>query len=547
MVERFANLSRRTLVGAAAVTAMLAPCSVATATTPRTGRNNVRKRAPRSGMPRRFAFGGFIQESNTFCPALSTSDFFAVQRGQALLEAARVPDGATGTSFIGGAVAAIEAAGVEAYPTLYASSFPYGVVERSTYEGFKAEIVKRLAEAPPLDGVVFAFHGAMVSQTTMDPEGDLLAAIREVVGPDVPICCTFDLHCKVSQRMIDNGDAFFYNNENPHRDSYQRGAEAAENCVRIARGEIRPVMAFSKPGMMVPTLNVRPPESGPLVDIFEHAFELEKHPDVININIGAGFPWSDVPDAGMHVVVVTDNDAPLAEKIAQDISDRLWAVREEFIPTDLVEAPAAVSAALAQPKGPNLLFDVADNPGDGTTMDSNSLLRELVRQSAKRTVFASICQPELVRQCAAAGVGARLAVDVGDPYHVIDGPLRLEVEVRNISDGKFVAESSPPGNGNRTYDYGRTVVLRHGGIDILVAEKIGGAGINLPALLERNGLDPMQCQIIVLKTFKMYSEPFYSGLAHSMVQVDTRGQAPIHLAKLDWKYIQRPMFPIDKV
>lgn len=547
MLDRFSDLSRRKLVGGAALAAMLLPTAQADAKPTRSGRNGPRARKAPAGTPRRFAFGGFIQESNTFCPALSTLDIFHVERGQALLEAARTTGGSTGDSFVGGMVKATEAMGIEAFPTLYAAAFPFGVVERQTYEALKAEILTRLAEAPPLDGVLFAFHGAMVSQTTMDPEGDLLAGIRQVVGPDIPICCTFDLHCKVSQRMIDNGDAFFYNNQNPHRDSYERGVEAAENCARIARGEVRPVMAFRKPGMMVPTLNVRPPESGPMVGIFERAFELEKDPRVLNINIGAGFPWSDVPDAGMNVVVVTDGDVPLAEEIAKEISDRLWAVRQEFIPTRLVEAPVAVATARAQSRGPNLLFDVADNPGDGTTMDSNSLLRELVSQKAERTVFACIHQPALVAQCVDAGVGAKLTVEVGDPYHVVEGPLRLDVEVRNISDGRFIAESSPPGNGNRTYDYGRTVVLRHAGIDMLVAEKVGGAGINLPELLERNGIDPMQCQIIVLKTFQMYSEPFYSSLAHSMTQVDTRGQAPIHLARLDWKYIQRPMFPIDKM
>lgn len=500
------------------------------------------RRVATSKYPRRFAVGSFIQESNTFCPELSTLSRF--KQMTLLIGDDILPHAGSSTDFIGGMAKAANDLGISLYGTVAAEASPYGIVEKSAYEYVKGVLYDKLKRAPSIDGVVFSFHGGMVSETTTDPEGELIELIRTIVGPDIPICCTFDLHCKVSERMIEHASAFFYNNENPHVDSFDRGVEAVQTCFRIASKEIAPVMAMAKPGMIVPTLNVRPPTSGPLVDIFNRAFEIERrNKKVININIGAGFPWQDVPDAGVNVVSVVDRDRGLAQEIADHLSDAIWRVRTEFIPNNLVEVKDAVGMAIAEQSGPTVLIDVADNPGDGTTMDSNGILRELLEQGATQAAVGCIRQPDAVQRCVEAGIGSVVKLEVGDPYRVVGKPIEMTVSIKSLTDGTFHAAS--PIWGNRTYSHGRTAVVTCEGIDIILCERTGGLGNNFPELFVRNGIDPRQRKILVIKTFQMYSEPHYRQIADRFIEVDAPGQATPHLSRLSWKNIPRPVYPID--
>lgn len=492
--------------------------------------------------PKRFAIGMFVQESNTFCPEMSGLARF---RNMTLATGDDVvPLASKSSEFLGGMAKAATDLGISLYGTVAAEASPFGIVDREAYDYVRSVLFERLKNAPRIDGVLFAFHGGMVAETTMDPEGDLIETIRAIVGPDVPVCCTFDLHCKVSGKMIENGSAFFYNNENPHVDSFDRGVEAAQVCFRIASKEISPVMAMSKPGMIVPTLNVRPPTSGPLVAVFDKAFELERSDDrIININIGAGFPWQDVPEAGLNVVSVVDKDFQLAQDVADFLSEEIWRVRQEFIPNDLVDLKEAVARAVAENSGPTVLVDVADNPGDGTTMDSNAILREMLEQGISQAAVGCIRQPAAVQRCIDAGVGARIDLEVGCPYRVVGEPISMNVQVKSITDGTF--EAASPIFGTQVYKFGRTTVVTHEGIDIILCERTGSLGNNFPDLFFRNGIDPRRRKILAIKTFQMYSEPHYREITNQFIQVDAPGQATPHLSRLAWKNIPRPVFPID--
>jgi len=486
----------------------------------------------------RFAFGMFVQESNTFCPETSPLERF--QHGTLALGEAITPMARRSGWYIGGIARAAEKLGIQLYPTVAAAASPYGVVERSAYEYITGQLYDRLESAGKLDGIVFSFHGAMVSETTMDPEGEIISRMRSIVGPHVPITCTFDFHCKVSQRMIENADAFFYNNENPHVDSFDRGIEATEVCFRIARGELAPVMVVKKPGMLPPTVKVRPPASGPLVDIFKRAFEMERDPRVVNINIGPGFPWCDVPDAGTNVVLVVHRDRQLAEDLAGELAERLWRVRHEFIPS-LVPYQEAVGRAIRAEHGPVVLVDVADNPGGGTTQDSNWILRELYSQNVRDAAVAVIHQPEVVRRCIDAGVGTDVVLDLGCPHRTIGEPIHMAARVKTISDGVY-SRSSPPGEDGYG-NLGRAAVIEKDGIEIVVTERTHPT--NFPEIFHRHGIDPAKKKVLVIKTLQIYSEPYFRSVARQFIDVDAPGQASPNLKHFAWKNIPRPMYPID--
>ncbi len=486
----------------------------------------------------RFAFGGIMHESNTFCPVKTTLSQFedsGIHVEEGIITRHRGTRG-----FIGGVIDAAEELGVELVPTLYASTSPYGVVEEEAFTYLLDQLCARMGQAADVDGVVLCLHGGMVAENSMDPEGEILARVREIVGSETPITCTLDMHCNVSQRMIDNCDAFFVNNENPHMDSYDRGVEATKVLREVVEGRIRPLMALRKPGMLPPTLHVNPPHSGPLVEIFNRAFEMEEDPRVINVNVCAGFPWSDVPDAGMSVITVVDGDQELANELADELSQRLWEARHEFIPS-LLKPDDAVEKAMQAEEGPVVLADVADNPGDGTTQDSTAILESLIRCGAKDAVFAVINDADALEACMAAGVGGEATLDLGCKAKLFGEPVHLTGRVKTMTDGSLRHQNSL--YGDLDLRIGRTAVLEADGIEIIITERR-----NVPMFSElfmRHGIDLSRKKILVVKTFRMHLEPKYGLFAKKIIEVDAPGQASVDMKSFKWVRIPRPMFPID--
>lgn len=485
----------------------------------------------------KFALGGVFHESNTFCPCKTTLKHFQIRCGEEIISTLKGKK-----SFFGGVIDAAGELAVQLYPTIAADASPYGPVEKTAFDYITSKLLQSLEQAGAIDGVMLCLHGGMVAENSPDPEGEILSLVQEKVSPKTPIVCTLDMHANVSQRMVDNADAFFGNNENPHLDSYDRGVEATQVLYRIAKGELKPVMALRKPGMLPPTLKVNPPHTGPMVQLFNKAFAMEKHPHVINVNIASGFPWSDIPDAGMGVVTVVHKDRGLAERLTEELCQRLWDVRQEFLP-NLTPIEEAVERAMRAEKGPVILADVADNPGDGTTEDSTGILRSLLHHGAKEVGFALIHDPEAVEQCIATGVGSQVTVDVGGKDPAWGGPVTLTGTVKTISDGVFRPQG--PLYGGYEAGIGRTVVIDTKGIEIIIAEQTYPP--NDPEVFRRHGIEPSRKKILVVKTFKMHMEPNYRPFTEEIIEVDAPGQASPNMKRFNWTRIPRPMFPIDDV
>ena len=484
----------------------------------------------------KFVTGLFVTESNTFCPYKTTKDLFDVSYGNEIIS-----ENAGQNNFLGGVVDSAHELGIELHPTICAWAAPYGPVTKDAFDHIMNTIIQGLDEARDFDGVVLCLHGGSVAENSLDPEGDLLARIREKIGFETPIVCTLDMHSNISQRLIDHANAIFGNNENPHLDSYDRGREATHVLYRIVKGDLNPVMVMKKPGILPPTLYVNPPHSGPLVDIFTKAFDKEKDSRIINLNISCGFPWCDVPDAGMSVVAVVDHDRELAEKIADEFSQKLWAVRKDFIP-QLPTVEEAVARAITTDKGPVILCDVADNPGDGTSEDSTGILRELIEKKAKNVAFALIRDPEAVNKCIDAGIGAHIDLEIGGKYPTYAGEaVKTSAVVKTITDGVF--QTRGPLYGGYEVRLGRTVAVEINGLEIILTERTYGG--NDPEIFRKHKIDPSKKKIIVLKTFKMHMEPNYRPFAKEIIEVDALGQAAIDLKRFAWKNIPRPMFPLD--
>lgn len=490
----------------------------------------------------RIATGGICHETHTFSPVRTTLGSFerspiagGIRRGVEILEAFRGTATVTG-GFIDGA----GDAGFELLPLLWTFAMPSGVVDRTAYESLRGEMLDRLDRAGPVDGVLLDLHGAMVADGVEDVEGDLLAAFRARLGPDIPIVATLDLHANVTPAMASLAGVLVGFDTYPHVDLRERGIEAAGLVARMARGKLRPVMARQRVPLLAPPSRQCTLDS-PMKDVLALAHEIERRPGVLNVTVSAGFPYADVEEAGFSAVVTAEGDLGLAQSCAAEISRFIWTRREEFL-VHLTPVREAIAYALRTGQGPVILADTSDNPGGGTPCDGTVVLQHLVEAQAPRSVAAVCADPEAVHRCLQAGVGESLTLDVGGKTDKLHGEtLRLTGRVRLISDGRFVNRG--PMMRGLTMEMGRTAVFVVGGVEVILTERRIQAKDT--QLLRSLGIEPLDRLLIALKSSVHYRADF-GPLAKAVFEVDAPGLLHPDLTRFSFRKLRRPCFPLDR-
>jgi len=444
----------------------------------------------------------------------------------------------TGTC-LGGMIAAAERLGAALVPSVAAAASPAGRVTRDIYEHVKQRMLAELSAAGRVDGVLLDLHGAMVPEGVDDGEGDVIAAVRKVVGPSVPIAVTLDFHGNLGRDMVSQADLLHGYKTYPHVDMAERGREAAERVADVASGAIHPTVAFRQPRLLPPIASQRTAE-GPMRRIYDLADEMEKDPKVVSVSIFAGFPYADIPDAGLGVYVATDDDQALAERLAGRLARVAWEHRHEFVHS----APGvkdAVARALAAEGRPIVLADMADNTGGGAAGDGTEILRELVRVGVRSAVVACLWDAAAVQRCTQAGIGARITLPVGGKVDDRHGaPLEVTGTVRTLSDGRFVHRgpmmTGLPGR------LGPTAVLDVDDIKVIL---ISHRWQTLdPEMIRFVGIDPLMEKILVVKSTIHYRAAF-EPIAREIIEVDAPGLSSSNLARFDFRRIRRPIFPLD--
>lgn len=536
------------------------------------------------GRKPRILVGEISHETNTFSPIRTTLPYFAERH---LFYGPDMINHFTGThTGVGGYIDAAARLGFELIPSVAASATPSGTVAREAFDhmlGIVLETARQAMASPEgLDGVALCLHGAMVIEGSEDGEGEILEAVRGVVGPDIPVVATLDLHGNITEKMIKNADAFFGFDTNPHVDGYERAEEAADLLAKMLAGGARPVMAMVKAQMMPPTINMRTAE-GPMVELFQMARKFEAEPGVVNVSVFGGFPFADIHDAGTCCVAVVDaaqvkgEGAAAAGKAAADaaakaraaaiakaVTDRAWEIRDQFLKP--IPSPAeAVKHAIEAKRGPVILADVADNMGGGGSGDTTVLLAELLRQGAQNVGFAVIVDPASIARCAVAGVGRMVDLELGgkeEPKH--GAPLKVRGYVKAVTDGVFV-NKGPMGTGV-VVDVGGTAVVRLGvrysdgapagdddvaewarpgaGIDVLITGR--RAAPNDPEIYRAAGITPEDKHILIVKS-RGHFRAAYEPLAAEIVEVDCPGFASPNLSHFEYKKVRRPLFPLDRI
>jgi microcystin degradation protein MlrC len=487
----------------------------------------------------RVVLGGITHEANTFCPHVTNlADFEArwLRRGDAILE--DWPNLRTEQS---GALGVLtEAPGCEVVPTLLARALSGAPMAQETLDTLLDELLAHIEATLPVDGVLLVLHGAMMSQTEPDATGYLLSRVRELVGPDVPIVGTLDLHANVTRRMVHEATALIGYHTAPHVDMYDTGRKAAQVLLAEVGGHLSPATALVRVPMLLPPENSTH-SWGPLAEVIDRALQLEDEGAIVHAGIYPVQPWMDAEDVAASVVVITDGDPEAAKRHARALGAAFWARRGEFV-TELISPDEAVKRALGRVAGTVVLCDSADATTSGSTGDSTAILAALLRAMPLGAMaLANVVDPRAVDQAIAAGIGATVDLQVGGclaPQSF--RPIRFTGYVKTISDGTFAFKG--PGMRGVLHHMGRTVVLVHGDIHLVVMER--GVSQWDPELYRSVGLDPLDARIVQVKS-PMAFRAAYEGICDEVIVVAAPGAANPDLVALPWQHLGRPIYPLD--
>ena len=486
----------------------------------------------------RIGIGSIFQESNQFAATQTDLALFRnsyVHEGDALLQLA-------GTDCeVAGILAVCEEEGAQPLPLLAARSVSGGALTDDCYTELKETLLARLQAALPLDGLILAMHGSMVTASQEDPEGDILDAVRRIVGPALPIVMTLDLHAHVTPRMVRQATALVSFTHYPHDDTYTTGKRGASLLLRTVRREVRPVTALAKVPIICGACNGQTFGDGPMAHLERRARRLEKEPGILSVSCFQVHPYNDLPGMGCGGVVVTDNDPVLAAQEAHALAVEFWARRRAFEVEHLPVAEA-VARGRSVEGGPVLLVDTADCAGGGAPGDSVALLRELLALGLEEPAFLMVVDPAAAQACAHAGIGQTVSLQVGYSLDPAWGePVAVSGTVHRLSDGSFLYDGGL--FGGTWASMGLSAVLQIGSIELLVMSQ--------PTYdwgdeqFRSVGMDVRRAKFIGVKNPMNYRHA-YRDLMKAAFIVDTPGPTPAHVRNLNFERMQRPFFPLDE-
>lgn len=483
------------------------------------------------------AIAKIFQETDTFNPnPFTLDDFrrFGVYFGDTILDQFR------GVGELGGFIDAAETDpdDIELIPIICATSWAGGRWTSEAMDFLKGSLLTGLKQIMPIDGVLISLHGAMASDEVDDVGGYLLADIRTIIGPEIPIVCTLDHHANLTRRMVGSTDALVAYRECPHIDSLETGVRAAELFFSIVRGEVLPTVGWVKIPMLTPADKFFTSEP-PLKGWFDMAAACESMSVVLSISLFPVQPWLDVPELGWAAYVVTNNNPKLAQDLSNKLANRAWNIREDFFGAKLTSPAEAIQLANEAPEGPIILADGADNMNSGAPGDSTCLLRELLSQNIEGTAILPIVDPEAVNQAHTAGLGNEVTLSLGGKFdHIFSQPVSVTGRVIRFSDGKILSTGHLPVE----FNMGKTVLFEVGNIQIVISEYYGPS--HEPSVYTHIGLNPKDAKIVVVKTpvgFRIS----YQDIMKDFIVVDCPGLSTPHIKALDFSKVPRPIFPLD--
>jgi len=515
----------------------------------------------------RFAVLGIYHETNTFSDVPTDYESF---RAGTLRRDEMFEEHRDSNFTIAGFIQGADELGFEMVPLMYAFAGPIGTITKDAYDRLTDEIFGMLRDEGPWDGVLLANHGCAVSEEYPDVDAAFTASVRDIVGPDVPVGVTFDMHANISKETVANTDACVVWRTNPHMDPKQRGRKTAEIIYRAAKGEIKPVQWIEMTPMLVNIVKQFTGEE-PMKNLMDDAVEANNRPGILDTSVAESYPYSDVREMGMSFIVIADGDVDAARDAARWMALRAWEHREglnevqpsveealqmaeeRYVgpkPVDVLNYWPVDGAAIQMPEkdpehgdlGPIVLMDVGDNVGGGASADSTFILAAAQKMGI-RSFLQSLYDPESVQACLAAGVGAEVTLDVGAKTDKMHGePVRVTGKVRTIADGYYDVTRAIHG-GFKNFDVGTEVRL----------DTTDGHTLLLTTLRSRNtsreamyhvGIFPEQYRVVVAKGV-IAPRAAYQPVSAEIILVNTPGVTTADLSFFEYQHVRESLYPFQ--
>ncbi|MGE0719736.1 MAG: M81 family metallopeptidase [Alphaproteobacteria bacterium] len=494
----------------------------------------------------RIAVLGLHHEGNRWAPVVQREDM-RITAGQALIDDARAkhPRVTGGTV---GFVLEMDATGPwTPVPIVLADAGAAGPLDHGLLGEIEEEMRQGLEAAMPLDGVYFAQHGAGISTGSHDPDGEMYAIARRIVGPAVPIVSILDLHAMVSDEMVDSCDYIASYITNPHVDQKERGAECAR-AMRALLGGMKTKKAFIRLPIQAPQVTqLTAAGTGPYADAIGYG-QTKLDDTVLNVSILGGFTYGDTPYQGMAFIVTTRDDEKRARALCRELAEKVWNDRHRFVPR-LTSLADCVAGAVARGKDKSLpaavIADVADNPGGGGRGNTTWLLKALYAAGAEGVILGHLNDAALAAEAHRLGEGARFEAHFNrEEMDERSEPFSVAAEVIGLSDGVLVGQEGGSRAG-MTVDLGPTAVLRVGTITVVVITRRQQT-ID-PGYFENVGVSVTDARTVVVKSrghfragFSKYFKP------EQIIEADVPGLTSPNLGNFEFRNVVRPLFPLDR-
>ena len=480
-------------------------------------------------------------ETNTFSPVITDLSRFSRAGGSAPDSGAAAVAAYRGTGTVTGAYIEIaEREGAEFELAIAADAWPSGPVEDAAYETMCRTILDAVKRGG-WDGILLDLHGAMVTRSHEDGEGTLLKRIR-AIDPKTPIAVGYDMHANVYAEMVEHANVVAGYQTYPHVDMYGTGRRAGDALIRMIKGQAKPTTAWGNLPML-PHVMRQGTADEPNRSLQARCKAMEAE-GALCASLFVGFPHADISNAGLSVVITTDNDMALAERWRDELLNAAWAQREAFV-YKIEPLEQSVARAKAMTDGPVFLLDHYDNAASGGPMDTTRVLAEIMRQQLDNVAAFGIFDPAAVQQCIDAGIGATIRLSIGGKQKMPmcpepSEPLQVTGRVKTIFDGKYRAKG--PMAAGTQQDMGHAVVLDTGRVEIvLFSRHVEPFDVNT---LLSVGIDPMQKRYVMLKS-RIHWRAGMSHLAKAVVECAGVGVCTSDYGQHRFERLRRPIYPLD--
>ncbi len=486
----------------------------------------------------RVAVTGLLHESNTFASsACRFEDFLAADYavGEGIVQHWK-----DAHHELGGMLAGLVEQEIELVPTFAASATPSGPVEPQTYRKLLTNLLARLREAGPIDGLLVALHGSMFSEGLDSADGETARRIRSAIGDNIPMILTLDMHANVSDPMILAPDATIAYRTYPHVDQRERGREAARHMADILRHRRGPARVMIKLPMVIHIVRQYTGD-GAMRRLMDAVEEASARPGIRSASLAPGYIYADVPDMGVSLIVVAESSIELAEATCWELADLALSLKDE-LNAGLPSVESAVSEA-RKAAGLVTMMDCGDNIGGGGPGDATVLFEESRRQGLS-PVGVVLHDPAAAAACHEAGAGSRVALQVGGrsgPEH--GRPAQVSGVVVYTGDGQYT-EDQPRHGGHRFFNQGACAVIRTDGGDLVLVNSLRVMPTSLGQWTSVGArLESLRAVLVKGATAPLAA---YAPISNRVIAVDSPGVTRAGPEAFEYHRRPRPLFPLDE-